>query len=88
MKNLFLGLIMLAGTASFASTNENFVAKKTTSEMTSIFSETTSEVKTSSVSNDDKWYMVTTITTTSYFLFGYWVGSSVTTTTEIVYISE
>ncbi|WP_372745555.1 hypothetical protein [Lutibacter sp.] len=83
MKNLLFGLIMLASTASFASTNENFEAKTTTSEMTSIFSETTSEVKTSTVSDNDKWYMVTKITTHNYFILGYWVGSSVETETTI-----
>lgn len=76
---------MLAGTASFANTTTKECSTSIT-EKNSVLIETTSEVKTSSFSNDDKWYLVTTITTHNYFLFGYWVGSSVETHTEIKWI--
>jgi hypothetical protein len=85
MKNLFLGLIMLAGTASFANNNaKECLTSKT--EINSVLTETTSVVKTSSFSNDDKWYFITKVTTHNYFLFGYWVGSSVDTQTTLVWI--
>ena len=84
MKNLFLGLVMLAGTASFATTNKSGELK--TTQINSIISETTSEIVTSSNEDALPWYMVTTVTTHNYFLFGYWVGSSVDTNTKIVYL--
>lgn len=76
---------MLAGTASFASTTENLEAKETRSEMTAVFSETTSVTKSSIVNNDDKWYTKTVITTHNYFILGVWVGSSVDTVTTIIW---
>lgn len=74
---------MLAGTASFAnvSTNEN-KSNETKTDLV-LTSTVSSEVTYTNYDDDCKWYVYTTVTTHNYFLFGYWVGSSVDTETEI-----
>lgn len=83
MKNLYLGLIMLAGTASFANVTSNEIKANQTKTEQVLTSTVSSEVTISNYDDDCKWYMITKITTHNYFFLGYYVGSSVDTETEI-----
>ena len=83
MKNLFLGLIMLAGTASFANVSTNEIKSNETKTELVLTSTVSSEVTYTNYDDDCKWYMITTIKTKNLVIWGIWIGSTIETTTEI-----
>lgn len=84
LKSLILAMFLTLGmTFSYANVTSNEVkTNETKNEL--FFTSTVSNEVTYSINEDDcKWYMITHIHTTNYFVLGYWVGSSVETDTEI-----
>lgn len=78
---IFALFFVLSMSSSFANVSAPKLAE--TELNTEIFSSSTSSVVLEAYDDLCKWYTVTTIKTTSYFILGVWVGSSVETETTI-----
>ena len=83
-KSLLVAVILTLGVASsYANVTSNDV--KTNEIKTDLVFTSTVSNEVTFTNYDDycKWYTITTITTHNYFAFGYWIGSSIDTYTEI-----
>ena len=83
MKNLFLGLIMFAGTASFANVSTNEIKSNETKTELVVTSTVSSEVTYSINEDDCKWYFITKIYTKNIVILGFVIGSYIETETTI-----